>query len=162
MSVKMIAAIGKNYELGANNALLWHLSGDMKFFRETTKGATVIMGRLTYESIGRPLPKRRNIAISRSEDFAPEGVEVYRSLEEALEAAKSTGEDIYIIGGAKVYAEALPLADELILTEIDREYPEADVYFPRFDKEKWSGELIAENSEEGVDYRHVRYTREYI
>lgn len=155
----MIAAIGKNYELGAKNALLWDLPGDMRFFRETTRGATVIMGRLTYESIGRPLPKRRNIAISRSADFAPEGVEVYTTLEAALEAAKSTEGDIYIIGGASVYEQALAVSDELILTEIDHEYPEADVYFPRFDKEKWSGETIAENSDDGVSYRHVRYIR---
>ena len=159
MPIKIIAAIGKNYELGANNALLWHLAGDMKFFRETTKGATVVMGRLTYESIGRPLPKRRNIVISRSEGFSPEGVEVYPSLETALEAAKASEGDIYIIGGARVYADSLGFADELILTEIDCEYPEADVFFPRFDKTEWESDLIAENSDDGVNYRHVRYTR---
>lgn len=159
MSIKIIAAIGKNYELGANNALLWDLPGDMRFFRETTRGATVIMGRLTYESIGRPLPKRRNIAISRSADFAPDGVEVYASLEGAIEAARASDGDIYIIGGASIYGQSLAFADELILTEVDREYPEADVYFPRFDMSKWNGEIIAENSDEGVNYRHVRYTR---
>lgn len=157
MSVKIIAAIGKNYELGANNSLLWHLSGDMKFFRETTRGTTVIMGRRTYESIGRPLPKRRNIVVSKSEGFAPEGVEVYPSLECAIEAAN--GDEIYIIGGASIYEQALPLADELILTEIDKEYPDADVFFPRFDKSGWQAELIAENDEEGTHYRHIRYTR---
>lgn len=156
MSIKMIAAIGRNGELGGKNALLWHLPGDMRFFRETTRGATVIMGRLTYESIGRPLPKRRNIVISGNSDFKPEGVEVYASLEEALGAADG---DVYVIGGASVYNQALPYADELILTEIDCDYPAADVFFPQFDKSGWQAELIAENSDDGVNYRHMRYRR---
>lgn len=158
MSIKIIAAIGKNRELGAKNQLMWNLPGDMKFFRETTRGATVIMGRLTYESIGRPLPKRRNIVITRNAEYAPEGVEVVLSLEDALKAA-SCDETVYIIGGARVYADAMKYADELILTEIDAEYPEADVFFPEFDKAEWHAELIAENSDDGVDYRHVSYSR---
>lgn len=158
MSIKIIAAIGKNNELGANNALLWNLPGDMKFFRETTRGATVIMGRLTFESIGRPLPKRRNIVITRSDDYRPEGAEVAGSLEAALDAAKADPE-VYIIGGASVYAQALPVCDEMILTEIDEEYPRADVFFPDFDRSEWESELIAENSDGGTRYRHVRYIR---
>ena len=158
MTLSLIAAIGKNRELGANNALLWHLPGDMKFFRETTRGATVVMGRLTFESIGRPLPNRRNLVVTRNQDYRPDGVETFRSLESALEAA-SSDEKVFIIGGARVYAESLKYADELILTEIDREYPEADVFFPEFDKTEWNASLIAENSDDGVSYRHVRYTR---
>lgn len=156
MSIKIIAAIGKNRELGAKNALLWNLPGDMKFFRETTRGFTVIMGRLTYESIGRPLPKRRNIVITRSPDFCPEGVETAQSLEAALRLADG---DVFVIGGASVYAQALPFCDEMLLTEVDSEYPEADVYFPDFDCSEWSSELIAENSDGATRYRHVRYTR---
>lgn len=158
MSIKIIAAIGKNNELGANNALLWNLPGDMKFFRETTRGATVIMGRLTFESIGRPLPKRRNIVITRSDDYRPEGAEVAGSLEAALDAAKADPE-VYIIGGASVYAQALPVCDEIILTEIEEEYPRADVFFPDFDRSEWESERIAENSDGGTRYRHVRYIR---
>ena len=158
MSIKIIAAIGKNNELGANNALLWNLPGDMKYFRETTRGATVIMGRLTFESIGRPLPKRRNIVITRSDDYRPEGAEVAGSLEAALDAAKADPE-VYIIGGASVYAQALPVCDEMILTEIDEEYPRADVFFPDFDRSEWESERIAENSDGGTRYRHVRYIR---
>ena len=158
MSIKIIAAIGKSRELGAKNQLMWNLPGDMKFFRETTRGATVIMGRLTYESIGRPLPKRRNIVITRNAEYAPEGVEVVSSLEDVLKAAASD-ETVYIIGGARVYADALKYADELILTEIDAEYPEADVFFPEFDKAAWRAELIAENSDDGVSYRHVSYKK---
>lgn len=158
MSIEIIAAIGKNNELGAGNALMWHLPGDMKFFRETTRGATVIMGRLTFESIGRPLPKRRNLVITRSPDYSCEGIEVFPSLEAALKAAKND-ERVFIIGGAMVYREALKYADTLILTEIDCEYPEADVFFPEFEKSEWQGEVVGENCDEGVRYRHIRYTR---
>lgn len=154
--ISLIAAVGKNLELGKDNTLLWSLPGDMKFFRSTTAGHTVVMGRLTFESIGRPLPKRRNIVISRNSEYKPEGVEIYESLEEALSACDN---DCFIIGGAMIYSLALPLADELILTEIEKEYPDADVYFPRFDKELYMKEILAENADEGVEYKHIRYTR---
>lgn len=158
MSIEIIAAIGKNNELGAGNALMWHLPGDMKFFRETTRSSTVIMGRLTFESIGRPLPKRRNIVITRNADYRPEGAEIYPSLEEALRAAEGD-ERVFIIGGAMVYREALQYADTLILTEIDAEYPKADVFFPVFNKSEWAAEVIAENCDDGVSYRHIKYMR---
>lgn len=154
--ISLIAAVGKNLELGKDNTLLWNLPGDMKFFRSTTAGHTIVMGRLTFESIGRPLPKRRNIVISRNSEYKPEGVEVYSSLEEALSACDN---DCFIIGGAMIYALALPLADELILTEIEKEYPDADVYFPKFDKELYIKETLAENADEGVEYKHIKYTR---
>lgn len=154
--ISLIAAVGKNLELGKDNTLLWSLPGDMKFFRSTTAGHTVVMGRLTFESIGRPLPKRRNIVISRNSEYKPEGVEVYASLEEALSACDN---DCFIIGGAMIYSLALPLADELILTEIEKEYSDADVYFPKFDKELYIKEILAENADEGVEYKHIRYTR---
>ena len=132
--IKIIAAVGKNNELGKNNSLMWSLPGDMKFFRAQTSGSTVIMGRLTYESIGRPLPKRRNIVISGQEGLKIEGAQVYKSLEDALKACEGEQNDVYIIGGARVYSEALGYADEIILTEIDSEFPGADVFFPEFDK----------------------------
>ncbi len=154
--ISLIAAVGKNLELGKDNALLWNLPGDMKFFRSTTAGHTVVMGRLTYESIGRPLPKRRNIVISRNADYKPEGVEVFASLEEALLACDN---DCFIIGGAMIYSLALPFGDELILTEVDAEYPDADVYFPKFDKSLYSAEIIGENCDDGVSYKHVKYTK---
>lgn len=154
--ISLIAAVGKNLELGKDNALLWNLPGDMKFFRSTTAGHTVVMGRLTYESIGRPLPKRRNIVISRNADYKPEGVEVFASLEEALSACDN---DCFIIGGAMIYKLALPFGDELILTEVDAQYPDADVYFPTFDKSLYSAEIIGENCDDGVEYKHVKYTK---
>lgn len=161
MSVKIIAAIGKNRELGANNALLWHIPEDMKFFREVTRGACVVMGRLTYESIGRPLPGRRNIIISHNPGFCPEGTEVFALLEEALGAAASGEREVFIIGGASVYRQALEkgLADEMLLTEIDGEFPSADAYFPEFDREKWRAELLDEADDGGYLCRWVRYLR---
>lgn len=154
--ISLIAAVGKNLELGKDNALLWNLPGDMKFFRSTTAGHTVVMGRLTYESIGRPLPKRRNIVISRNADYKSDGVEVFASLEEALAACDR---DCFIIGGAMIYKLALPFADELVLTEVDKAYPDADVYFPSFDKSLYSAETIGENCDDGVSYKHIRYVR---
>ncbi len=154
--ISLIAAVGKNLELGKDNALLWDLPGDMKFFRTTTAGHTVVMGRLTYESIGRPLPKRRNIVISRNADYKPEGVEVFSSFEDALAACEN---NCFIIGGAMIYKLALPFADELILTEIENEYPDADVYFPEFDKSLYLAEIIGENCDDGVSYKHIKYTK---
>ena len=154
--ISLIAAVGKNLELGKDNALLWNLPGDMKFFRTTTAGHTVVMGRLTYESIGRPLPKRRNIVISRNPDYKPEGVEVFASLEEALCACDN---DCFVIGGAMIYKLSLPIADELILTEVENEYPDADVYFPSFEKELYEKEVLLENEDDGVKYKHVKYTK---
>lgn len=156
MSIKLIAAIGKNRELGRGNALMWNLPGDMRFFRTTTQGSAVIMGRKTYESIGRPLPKRENIVISRNTELKIEGVKVVSSLKDAIAAAEG---DAYIIGGASIYAAALPIADELILTEIDMDYPGADVFFPQFDKELYTRREIAHGEDGGVSYVHVSYTK---
>ncbi len=156
MSIKIIAAIGKNRELGRDNTLMWNLPGDMRFFRTTTSGSTVIMGRKTYESIGRPLPKRENIVISRNTELKIEGVRIVSSLDEAIVAANG---DAFVIGGASIYAAALPIADELILTEINMTYPGADVFFPEFDKEEYNRKEIANGEDGGVRYTHVSYVR---
>ncbi|MCD7823001.1 MAG: dihydrofolate reductase [Oscillospiraceae bacterium] len=152
--IKIVAAIGRNRELGQNNSLIWHLPTDMKLFRAETLGQTVIMGRLTYLSIGGPLPKRRNIVVSRDKSLDIDGVEIAGSLEEAL---KLCGHDCCVIGGAQIYSQALELADELVLTEIDAECPEADAYFPEFDKSKYQAEVSAEGEDDGIRFRQVRY-----
>lgn len=154
----IIAAIGKNNELGANNHLLWSLPGDMKYFRETTRGCTVIMGRLTFESIGRALPKRRNIVITSNPAFYAEGVETARSLDGALKMSENDG-TVFIIGGARVYKEALGVADAVYLTEIDADFPEADVFFPEFDKTLWNREIAGKGDDGGISYTFVRYTK---
>ncbi len=154
--IKIVAAIGKNRELGRNNSLIWHLPTDMKLFRAETLGQTVVMGRLTYLSIGRPLPKRRNIVISRDKSLEIDGVEIACSLEEAFEKCDH---NCCVIGGAQVYSQALELADELVLTEIDDECPEADAYFPEFDKTKYQAEVSVKGEDDGVRFRQVRYKR---
>ncbi|MCD7889093.1 MAG: dihydrofolate reductase [Oscillospiraceae bacterium] len=154
--IKIVAAVGKNRELGRNNSLIWHLPTDMKLFRAETLGRTVVMGRLTYLSIGRPLPKRRNIVITRDKSLKIDGVEIAGSLEEALELCNS---DCCVIGGAQVYSQALELADELVLTEIDAECPEADAFFPEFDKTKYQAEIAVEGEDDGIAFRQVRYKK---
>ncbi len=140
--ISIIAAITKNRVLGKDNKLLWNISEDLKNFRKITSGNTVIMGRKTFESIGKPLPNRNNIVISRDLPQR-EGIIVCRDLNEAINQAKLLGKELFIIGGASIYAQALPLADKLYLSHIKKEY-EGDVYFPEIKYEKWQIEQTQE------------------
>lgn len=155
----IIVAIADNNAIGRDNALLWHISEDLKFFKRTTSGCPVIMGRRTFESIGRPLPKRLNIVVSRGYD-APEGVVVVPSLEEAYKAAESPR--CFIIGGGQIYAQALPGADRLIVTHVHTVIEGADTFFPQIDASVWQ---IAERSEimtdpeTGYDFEFVTYIK---
>lgn len=157
MSVSMIAAIGKNNELGKGNDLIWHFRDDMKFFRTTTTGSTVIMGRKTFDSLPGALPNRRNIVITRNADFHADNVEVVSSVDEALRI--SSDDNVFIIGGGKIYEEFLKYADKLYLTEIEADCDDAEIYFPEFDKSKWKKELIQSYEDSGVKFSHVLYTR---
>lgn len=134
-NLSIIVAIASNGAIGKNNELLWHLKADLKHFKAITTGHTIIMGRKTFESIGRPLPKRRNIVISSQDTFAFEGIEVFHSLEEALEAVK-TEEEVFIIGGGQIYSQAMPLASKLYLTVVEREY-DGDTFFTEIDYSQW-------------------------
>lgn len=156
MSFSIIAAVGKNLELGKDGDLCFHLHEDMKYFRETTKGHPVIMGGNTFRSLRSPLPGRKNIVLSRGDDF-PEGVEVCHSLEEIIE--KYSNEDTFVIGGAKIYEMFLPYSDKLYLTEIDAS-ADADVYFPNFNKSEYSREVLGQKNEDGIDFEFVVYTKE--
>ena len=157
MSISVIAAIGKNYELGKGNDLIWHFKADMKFFKETTMGAAVIMGRKTYESLPKLLPGRKNIIITRAEGMKVEGAHFVNGVGEALREAGQ--DEVFIIGGASVYSAYIPIADKLYLTEIDAECPDAEVYFPRFDKALFTRTVLAENEENGIKFTHVLYER---
>lgn len=161
MKIAMIAAMGENRELGLNNDLLWHISEDLKRFKRITSGHTVIMGRLTFESIGRrPLPKRRNIVLSRSDSSNYEGVEYASSVDEVL--TKVADEDlVFVIGGAKIYELFLPQAAILYLTHVHETY-QADCYFPEYPKEDW--ELIEcidvnDDSQANVNYSYLTLHR---
>ncbi len=132
-TISIIAAIGKNRELGKDNKLLWSLPEDMKRFREKTRNHPVIMGRKTFESIGRPLPNRLNIVVTRDRSYTIPGAEIFYSLEDALDFAKNKDkQEIFIIGGGQIYAEALSYADKLYLTIVDSDFPEADTFFPEY------------------------------
>lgn len=135
--IAIIAAIDKNNALGFKNRLLFYLPDDLKRFKALTTGHTVVMGRKTFDSLPKgALPNRRNIVLSRSTRLELPGAEVYASLEEALLHC-ANNEQVFIMGGASVYKQAMPLADRLYMTEIDAEAAEADVYFPAIDHELW-------------------------
>ncbi len=139
MILSLIAAIGKNNELGFDNKLLWNMPADMKHFRDTTSGHPVIMGRKTFESIGQPLPNRRNIVITRDMNYKNEGSEVFHSLDESLELFVNSDEEVFCIGGAEIYKLALSKADRLYITKIDADF-EADTFFPEIDGNDFSEE----------------------
>lgn len=149
--ISLIAAVGKNYELGKDNKLIWHFKEDMKYFKEVTTGKTVVMGRKTYESIGRPLPNRRNIVITSR---TIEGVETVKTIDEVL----NIKDDIFIIGGASIYDEFIKYADKIYLTLIDKEY-DADTYFPKFDETRFEKTIIKEEIENDIKLTFALYTK---
>jgi dihydrofolate reductase len=132
MTLSLIAAIGQNNELGKDNKLLWDMPADMKHFRDTTRGKAVIMGRKTHESIGRPLPNRRNIVVTRDMNYQKEGIEVVHSMEEALALFAGSDEEVFDIGGAEIYSMGMPFANRLYITHINQSF-EADTFFPPID-----------------------------
>lgn len=134
MTISIIAAIAQNHAIGKNNQLLWHLPADLRYFKNKTTGHTVIMGRKTFDSVGRPLPNRRNIMITRQQLSIP-GCEVVSSLSDAL--ALCAGEDeVFIVGGAEIYRQAMDVTDVLYLTIVHKDF-EADAYFPEIEQNKW-------------------------
>lgn len=137
MIISLVAALGEDRAIGKNNSLIWRLKDDMKLFRRITTGHTVIMGRKTYESIGRPLPNRRNIVISKQWRDR-EGIEIFSDLDEALQDCQNLEEsEVFIIGGGEIYKQALPLADKLYLSEVQGVFPEADTWFPEVELKEW-------------------------
>ena len=134
--IAIIAAISKDFAIGKDNKLLWRLRDDMKLFVKTTTGFAVIMGRKTFESLKGPLPKRQNIVITRRVDYHPEGVEVANSVKDAIR--KVVGEKAFVIGGGLVYAECLPIADELYLSHVEDTVIDADTFFPKIEADNWT------------------------
>jgi dihydrofolate reductase len=159
-SLSIIVALGRDNTIGRSGNLIWRISDDLKRFKRLTMGHPIIMGRKTWESLPKALPGRRNIVISRQNGYHAEGGEVYTSLEEAI-AATSADEEPFIIGGAQIYALALPLASKLYLTCIDDTCADADAAFPHIDLNEWT---LTEASEwattgDGVSYRFEDYVR---
>lgn len=159
MDISIIAAIGKNNELGKDNNLIWHLKEDLKFFKELTTNHVIVMGRKTFESLPKMLPNRHHIVITSNNNLNNE-IEVFKNIESFLETYKDYEDEIFIIGGASIYKNFLDYSNKLYLTEIDEEDENADVYFPLFDKSLWNKEYISELKEENnIKYRHVLYRR---
>ncbi|GJG96494.1 dihydrofolate reductase [Cupriavidus pauculus] len=155
----LIVARARNGVIGRDNTLPWRLPEDLQHFKRTTLGAPIVMGRKTWDSIGRPLPGRRNIVVSRNRGLKLEGAEVVGSLEDAQRLCVGV-EQVFLIGGAQLYAEALPSADRLIVTEIDADVP-GDAFFPAVDRSTWM-EVSREthhSESNGFDYAFVTYER---
>jgi dihydrofolate reductase len=133
MTVILIAAVGANGVIGRDNDLPWRIREDLQHFKQLTLGHTLVMGRKTYDSIGRPLPGRHTVVVTRQPEWSADGVQVVHTLEEAL---KQDG-DVYVAGGGEIYCQALPYADRLELTEVDQS-PAGDVTFPAFDHSDWT------------------------
>ncbi len=132
--LSLIVAIARQNVIGHQGGMPWHLPAELAYFKRITMGHPIIMGRKTYESIGRPLPGRRNIVVTRNADFHVEGTEVAHSLDAAIGAC--TGSDAFVIGGATLYIDALARADKLFITEIDAAVP-GDTFFPKIDPQQW-------------------------
>ncbi len=157
-SLSLIVATDRNHGIGINNTLPWRLPEDLAFFKRTTSGHPIIMGRKTFDSIGRPLPNRRNIVVTRNAQWRYEGVQAAGSLDEAVQLA-GDGE-VFVIGGAQIYVDALPLADKLIVTEIDADY-DCDAFFPAIDPSVWQpvSREPQHSADNGWDYSFVIYQR---
>lgn len=133
--VSIIVAAAENGAIGKDNKLLWHLPNDLRFFKQTTTGHSIIMGRKTYESVGKPLPNRRNIIVTRQSDYAVDNAEVVHALDEAL--GLCVGEpEVFVVGGAEIYKQALPVVGRIYLTRVHAT-PEGDAYFPELNENEW-------------------------
>jgi len=174
MILSIISAIGNNNEIGKKNDLLWNLPADMKHFRETTRGHTVLMGQKTFESlardengiqVGRLLPNRRNIVLTQDKAFEKEGAEIVYSVDEALELLKETtkpDEEVFVIGGGMIYKLFIDKADKLYITHVDGNFPDAEVFFPAIDSEKWKkikGKKYPKDELNKYDLEFVEYTK---
>lgn len=158
MRIAIIAAMARHRVIGIRNTLPWHLPEDLRHFKRLTMGHHIIMGRKTFESIGRPLPGRTTVIITRDPGYRQAGCLVAASLDQALALCRGD-EEVFFVGGAQIYAQALPLADRLYLTEIDAEF-EGDAWFPAFDRDEWR-ETVREPhvSDAGLSYAFVSLER---
>ena len=159
--VSMIAAIGNGRALGKNNDLLWRIPDDMKRFRALTTGHPIVMGRKTFESIGKPLPNRTSIVITRDRNWQYEGVLTASSIEEALEKANALDSDVFVLGGGQIYEQALPFTDRLCLTLIDAT-KDADIYFPAYEDTFTKVTFHEDREHEGLKYKWVDLERQYV
>lgn len=159
--ISHIVAMDKHRVIGKDNRLPWHLPADLSYFKKVTMGHAIIMGRKTFESIGRPLPGRENVIVTRNRSFQAEGCTVIHSIEEVLQFADKRNDEVFVIGGAELFQATLPFADRLYITKIEASFP-GDTFFPEFDESKWQvisytkGEKDEKNP---YDYAFIIYER---
>ena len=157
MKLIIIAAIGKNRELGINNNLIWKIGEDLKFFKEKTTGHFIVMGKKTFLSLNGLLPNRKHLVISSSLEET-EDVKVYKTIDEFMNDETFSNEEVYVIGGASIYKELINYTEEMYLTNINEE-SDADVFFPKFYQEEWDKELLGEYTFNDLEYKRVLYKR---
>jgi dihydrofolate reductase len=143
--ITLVVALGRNREIGKDNQLLWHMPKDLQHFKDITSGHPIVMGRKTYESIGKPLPNRTNIVVSRKQNWFEEGILIVGSLKEALKFAKKIDDEVMVIGGADIFKQTIEVADKLQVTLVDESF-EADTFFPVINEKDWA--LVAEEKHE--------------
>lgn len=160
--ISLLVAMGKNHVIGFENDMPWHLPGDLKYFKEKTTGHTIIMGRKTFDSIGRVLPNRRNVVLTRQEMDFPDGIEVIQDINLIYQWNKeNSDQEFFVIGGGNLYEQVLPHADRMYITEIDESF-HGDTYFPNFKADEWEltskvqGEKTSTNP---YDYSFLQYDR---
>jgi dihydrofolate reductase len=158
MEIVLIAAVDINLAIGKEGKIPWDIKEDLKFFRQNTENTAIVMGRATYDSIGRPLPNRKNIVMTRSIQGRDGVVEVISS-QEAINEARSYSEKVNIIGGEYIYKEFLPLATKLLITEIELEVDSADAFFPKWDSNIWKEISRQKSSENGINFSFVEYVK---
>ncbi len=163
MIISSIVATSENNVIGLDNDLPWHLPNDLKYFKKRTSGHTIIMGRNTYESIGRPLPNRENIIITRNPDYKVEGARTFHSLESAVEYCESKAMDeVFFIGGAQIYTECIPWSNKLYITHVHCKIEGGTAFFPEVDWDDWEEqekELHKKDEKNEFDHTFAVYTR---
>lgn len=159
--ITIIAAIGKNRELGKDNQLIWRIKEDMMFFKENTIGKPIVMGRKTFESLPNKLPNRKHIILTSKNLDLDDDIVICHSIDEVLDWINDYNDEVMIIGGAKVYSEFLPYSDRLLLTEIDDYDADADAFFPEIDDD-WEKNIIKENKDNKPTYKHVEYLKKKL
>ena len=162
--INIIAAIGKNNELGKGNSLIWNIPKDLKFFREKTKNSIIVMGRNTFNSLPKILPGRKHIILSSTNNFNKEindDVTVINSKEDLINLCKKISEnnEVFIIGGASLYSMFIDIADVLYITHIEKVEETADVYFPKIDEAKWKKKILANDEDNNIKFSWVEYTK---
>lgn len=162
--ISLLVAMDRNQTIGAQNDLPWRLPNDLKFFKDKSTGNTIIMGRKTYESMGRPLPNRKNVVITRQYSDFPDEVDVINSIEVVINWNKENpGQELFVIGGGNIFKQILPYADRMYITWIDETF-EGDTYFPEFKEEEWnltSKDKGEKNNKNPYNYYFLQYDRKW-